>query len=341
MRDHGLQPSTLISPISDKIYVGHTKEGADTSSSYSNGVASKIQTYVKRMRERGLGFMCYADTTVYYMQDGDSSNKKRYDALLQKTGANAKFVASSVDPSLVGIGRLEIGAAANSGRISILMPVRCSELGGWVRARYVISRSLVDTHVQPSDELCAGALAAAKTMAAAQKNLATVYRETGLVYNTNHPNGHRAIIVGDYNGRDAKSIKKLRGNLREGLKHGPAMAEAAEKVLGEVAGDVSIEDIHEAAKAAGSPSVKPNATFDSTFRAAFDQFLGAVGKKLHKIGCMGSTKGKKGKRAVDESGASLGTGGKGSGKRGAKKKKKSPYPRGPGQPGQAENALFR
>ena len=62
-----------------------------------------------------------------------------------------------------------------------------------------------------------------------------------------------------------------------------------------------------------------------SFRAAFDQFLGAVGKKLNKVGCMGSIKTKKGKRAAEESGASLGTGGKGSGKRGAKKPRARPY----------------
>ena len=116
------------------------------------------------------------------------------------------------------------------------------------------------------------------------------------------------------------------------------MAKAAEKVLGEVAGDVSLKDVHEAARAAGFPSVEPNSAFGKPFRAAFEQFLGAVGKKLNKVGCMGSTKTTKGKRAVDESG--LGTGGKGSKKPSAKKKKKSPYPRGPGQPGQAENFLF-
>ena len=59
-----------------------------------------------------------------------------------------------------------------------------------------------------------------------------------------------------------------------------------------------------------------------SFRAAFDQFLGAVGKKLNKVGCMGSTKTTKGKRAAEGSGdPSLGTGGK----TGAKKPRAQPY----------------
>ena len=100
-------------------------------------------------------------------------------------------------------------------------------------------------------------------------------------------------------------------------------------MLGEVAaasGGVSIEKIHQATKEAGFPSVKPSAAFDSTFRAAFDQFLGAVGKKLNKVGCMGAARTGKGKRTVDESGASLGTGGKtGAKKPRAKKPRAQPY----------------
>ena len=99
--------------------------------------------------------------------------------------------------------------------------------------------------------------------------------------------------------------------------------------MGEVAGDVSLKDVHEAAKAAGHPSVKPNSKFGKPFRAAFDQFLGAVGKKLNKVGCMGSARTGKGKRAVDESGASLGTGGKtGAKKPGARKKARKRPPKG-------------
>ena len=147
----------------------------------------------------------------------------------------------------------------------------------------------------------------------------------------------------EYKGRDCDKGKLLRTQLRKGLKGASEMTASVEKVLGKAAaasGGVSIEDIHEATKEAGFPSVAPNAAFAKPFRDAFDQFLGAVGKKLNKVGCMGSIKTKKGKRAAEESGAGLGTGGKGSGKRGAKKKKKSPYPRGPGQPGRAEHALF-
>jgi len=272
--------------------------------------------------------MAYADATAYYVRDGDLVNKKRYDDLLDKTGADAKFVAASVHPSQVAIGLLELGAAANSGRISILMPVRCSVLDRWIRFRCVVSRGLVDIPVQPSDELCADALAAAETMAAAERGLKQAYSDTGLVYTGlkggGSQNEPRAIIVGEY-GANGKGPKKLQKHLRAGLKYGPEMAEAAEKVLGEVAGDVSLKDVHEAARAAGFPSVEPNSAFGPGFRVAFDQFLGAVGKKLNKVGCMGSTKTTKGKRAVDESGASLGTGGKGSGKRGAKKPRAQPY----------------
>ena len=105
------------------------------------------------------------------------------------------------------------------------------------------------------------------------------------------------------------------------------MAKAAEMVLGEVAGDVSLEDVHEAAKAAGFPSVEPNSKFAKPFRVAFGQFLGAVGKKLNKVGCMGSIKGRKGKRAAQgESSGSLGTGGKtGAKKPRAKKPRAQPY----------------
>ena len=349
MQIHKLQPSTLICVTSagtlGGVFTGDSEEGADTSSRNSTGVAYQIFAYVQYLTRLGLSFMAYADVTVYFRRD--PHNKTRYDAFLDKTGADANFVVSSVHPSQVGIGWLEIGASANNGCISILMPVRCSVLGCWLRVRYVVSRNLVDTPVRPSDKLCADALAAAQKMAHAPGGLQRLYRESGLVYHSDFEpkgqNGPHAIILGDYN-RDQKSIKELRKHLRAGLKYGPEMNKAVEKVLGEVTaagGAVSVEDIHDAAKAAGFPSVGPNSAFAAPFRDAFDQFLGAVGKKLHKVGCMGSAKTKKGKRAAEESGAGLGTGGKGSGKRGAKKKKKSPYPRGPGQLGQAEHALFR
>jgi len=309
------------------VFTGNTEEGADTSSRDSNGVASSIQTYVRSLTDRGLGFRAYADATVCFTRDGDLASKKRYDDLLDKTGADAKFVASSVDPSLVGIGWLEIGAAGNDGRISILMPVWCSELGGWVRARYFVSRDLVDTPVRPSDDLCEKALAAAEKMAHGSGGLGRLFVETNLTVGQN--NGEVSLIVGEYKGADAVKGKKLRTELRRGLKHARAMTVAVEKVLGEVAaanGGVSIEDIHKAAKEAGHPSVAPNSAFGPGFRVAFDQFLGAVGKKLHKVGCMGSINTKKGKRAAEDGGSgSLGTGGKGSGKRGAKKPRARPY----------------
>ena len=209
-------------------------------------------------------------------------------------------------------------------------------MGCWIKGRFVISRSLIDTHVQPSDELCAGALAAAETMAAAEKNLKQAYRASGLVYNkegeAKGENGRHAIIVGEYSGGDSKKRKRLRNELRTGLKYAPKMAEAVEKVLGEAAGDVSLEDIHEATKEAGFPSVAPSKSFGPTFSARFDQFLGAVGKKLNKVGCMGSIRTKKGKRAAqgDSSGdPSLGTGGKtGAKKPGARKKARKRPPKG-------------
>ena len=340
MRDHGLQPSTLVSAISsganpkDKgcngVFVGTTKEGADTSSRDSDGVASKISAYLRSLTERGLGCMAYADATIYFMRG--KGVEDAYDALLEKVGAEPKFVASSVSPSRVGIGFLEIGAASNKGRISIMMPVRCSVLGCWLRVRYVVCRDLVDTHVQPSDKFCEEALAAAQKMAAAENKLRDTYFETGLVYNKDGDakgqNGPRAMIVGEYGGK--KGPKKLRGQLRSALNFGPEMVRAVEKELNKVAatrgGAISIEDIHEAAKAAGSPSVAPNSAFAKPFRVAFDQFLGAVGKKLNKVGCMGSINTSSGKRAAQGDGpGSLGTGGKGSGKRGAKKPRAQPY----------------
>ena len=276
--------------------------------------------------------MAYADATVYFMRDGLLVNKKRYDDLLDKTGADSKFVASLVDPSLVGIGWLEIGAAGNDGRISILMPVRCSVLDRWIRFRCVVSRDLVDTPVQPSDGFCADVLAAAKLMAHGSGGCGERWSESGLVYSKHGKNGDRAIILGEYKGNYSQKGKKLRNQLRMGLKGAGEMTVAVEKVLGEVAaanGGVSLEDIHEAAKAAKFPSVAPNSSFGKPFKIAFDQFLGAVGKKLRKVGCMGSAKTKKGKRAVDESGASLGTGGKtGAKKPGARKKARKRPPKG-------------
>ena len=338
MRIHKLQPSTLISVTSagtlGGVFAGNTEEGADTSSLNSTGVAKKINKYVRSLEESGLVHMAYADVTVHFRRDGDLTNKKCYDALLEKAGAEPKFVASSVDPSLVGIGWLEIGAASNKGRISILMPVRCSVLDRWIRLRCVIDRCLVDTHVQPSHKLCADALAAAKTVAHGAGGLERLWRSSGLVHDKMHPenNSKRAIIVGEYKGRDCDKGKLLRTQLRKGLKGASEMTASVEKVLGKAAaasGGVSIEDIHEATKEAGFPSVAPNAAFAKPFRDAFDQFLGAVGKKLNKVGCMGSIKTKKGKRAVDESGASLGTGGKaGAKKPGARKKARKRPPKG-------------
>ena len=343
MRIDKLQPSTLISLTrtekNRRFFVGSTEEVADTSSKDSTGYANRVQGYFTRLKWLGLASMAYADVTVYFMRA--SGNEDASDAFLKKVGAPAKFIAALFNPLYVGIAWLEFGAAGDKGRVSILMPVWCSELNCWIRVRYIISRDLVDTHVQPSDELCKDALAAAEKMAWGSGGLGRLYKETGLVYiqrlglkgasETN--NGKHAIIHGEYKGSsDAEKGKKLRAQLRKGLKGGRKMTVAVEKVLGEAAaasGSVSIEDIHEAAKAAGSPGVKPNATFDSTFRAAFDQFLGAVGKKLNKVGCMGSIKTKKGKRAAEESGASLGTGGKaGAKKPGARKKARKRPPKG-------------
>lgn len=340
MQKHKLGPSTLINPISDAkggVFVGNTKEVADTSSKDSTGIANLIFAYLKKLTDFGLGFMGYGDVNVYFMS-GSQTTAASYDALLKKTGADTNFVAASVCSSLVGIGWLEFGAAGTNGHISFLMPVWCSVLGRWIRARYIVHRSLVDTHVQPSDELCADVRGTAEKYAAANTGLQRLYKEAGLVYNKWNPseNGNRAVIVGDYNGRKigkkdkVRREKKLRTQLRTGLKVGGEMANSVQKLVDEVVaehGTLPIENIHKAAAAAGFPSVGATSSFGPEFRASFGDFLGRVGKQLHLVGCMGSIKTKKGKRAVESEGSgNPPPGAKGAGgKKGGAKKSKRPY----------------